>query len=138
MKDLQELKQEVADKRNALLTINEELTTLKNNVRESRELLEKSDYKRHKNIEYLAVGLELPYSWEEIHEESQKLRDMINEDESKIPPLTEHYNSLKDELKAAISAYRSALDSLNNEDKVEITEEPQDESEVWEFERTNN
>ncbi|MDO4495898.1 MAG: hypothetical protein Q4B62_08945 [Clostridiaceae bacterium] len=138
MKDLQELKQEIVDKRKALSSINKELIALKNKISESRELLDKSDYKRFKNVEYLAVGLELPYSWEEIHKESQKLRDIINENEAKIQPLTEHYNSLQDELQAAISSYRSALDSLNNDSEEKITEESPDEGEVWEFERANN
>lgn len=44
-----------------------------------KKQLDDNDYKRHKNIEFSEVGKPLPYSWAEIHAESQPIRDKINE-----------------------------------------------------------
>lgn len=44
-----------------------------------KKRLDDNDYKRHKNIEFAEVGKPLPYSWEDIHAESQPIRDKINE-----------------------------------------------------------
>lgn len=40
--------------------------------------LQQSDYKVRKCMEYSLLGLELPYDINQIHEESQVLRDEIN------------------------------------------------------------
>ena len=42
------------------------------------------DYKTIKNTQYERMGLELPYSWEEIYNESEAIRVQIREKEDEI------------------------------------------------------
>ncbi len=44
------------------------------------------DYMNSKNQEYEALGLELPYTWEEIHAAKQPIRDEINRLQELITP----------------------------------------------------
>ena len=46
--------------------------------------LQSSDYKVIKCAEAMAVGVEMPYNVESLHNERQALRDKINELESEV------------------------------------------------------
>ena len=46
--------------------------------------LQESDYKVIKCAEAMAVGVEMPYNVESLHNERQALRDKINELESEV------------------------------------------------------
>ena len=51
--------------------------------------LQESDYKVIKCAEAMAVGAEMPYDVESLHNERQALRDKINELESEVGDVTE-------------------------------------------------
>ena len=51
--------------------------------------LQESDYKVTKIAEAMAVGVEMPYDVESLHNERQALRDKINELESEVGDVTE-------------------------------------------------
>ena len=133
METLQTLEKASLDAFAAVQACNKEIGELRTAVSNARKALEESDYKRHKNAEYTAVGLELPYSWEEIHAESQAHRDIINENEPKIEPLIEKRKTLIEEMQAARIAYTERLKLLNlppyQKKETEI-----DEGETWSFE----
>lgn len=146
METLQLLEQMLIEKREALKAANIEMSAARTAVANARDSLAASDYKRHKNAEYSAVGLELPYSWEEIHKESQALRDIINEKEPEIPVLREKISVLKSEVKAAQEAYWARVKLLkkplegieNTTDETPVEEASEKESEVWAFETAGN
>ena len=124
----------------AIRDCNKKISAARNAVAKARAALEASDYKRHKNAEYAAVGLELPYSWEEIHAESQVHRDTINEFEPKIKPLEENREILKEEYRVARAAYVERLKELNlppYEKKAEEGNDKKDDGkgETWVFEQ---
>jgi hypothetical protein len=49
-----------------------------------KEELTNIDYKTIKNTQYERMGKELPYSWEEIYNESEAIRIQIREKEQEI------------------------------------------------------
>jgi len=133
METLQTLEKRTLDTLAAIQACNKEIGEARTAVGKARKALEESDYKRHKNAEYTAVGLELPYSWEEIHAESQAHRDVINEYEPKIEPLEEQRKTLIAEHRAARLAYIERLKMLNLP-PYQKKETETDEGETWAFE----
>lgn len=60
----------------------EELT--RQEIQRLKNKLETTDYKIIKCSEYQLVGLDLPYDLQELHEERQAIRDIINELEQQL------------------------------------------------------
>lgn len=73
------LNEQVVDDKGVLLS---EIERLKSELQES-------DYKVIKCAEAMAVGVEMPYDVESLHNERQALRDKINELESEVGDVTE-------------------------------------------------
>lgn len=142
MESLIAIEQTLLEKREALKALNESLKIARNAVANARSTLEANDYKRHKNVEYTAMGLELPYSWEEIHNESQALRDIINENEPKRNALLEEANKLSKEILSLQKEYKERKSILQNplEDIVDDSGDAAGtvEGEVWAFETAGN
>lgn len=63
---------------------NVHISVLSKEVEELKEFLTNIDYKTIKNTQYERMGLELPYSWEEIYNESEAIRVQIREKEQEI------------------------------------------------------
>lgn len=137
METLQTLEKASLDALAAVQACNKEIGEVKKAISDARGALEASDYKRHKNAEYAAVGLELPYSWEGIHAEAQAHRDIINENEPKIEPLIKKREALKEELKSARAAYTERLKLLNLP-PYQKEETESDDGETWSFETTGS
>lgn len=146
MESLIAIEQALLEKRETLKSLSASLREARTAVANARSTLEANDYKRHKNIEYTAMGLELPYPWEEIHSVSQALRDIINENEPKRNVLLEEVNTLSEEIRSLQKEYRERKNILQNplEDILEdIVDDSGDaseteEGEVWAFETTGN
>ena len=63
---------------------NVHISILSKEVEVLKEALANIDYKTIKNTQYERMGKELPYSWEEIYNESEGLRVQIREKEQEI------------------------------------------------------
>ena len=60
------------------------IETIQNEIDDLKLQLEASDYKVIKCYEYGMVGLESPYDVQELHEQRQAIRDIINEKEAEL------------------------------------------------------
>ncbi len=142
METLLTLEQTLLEKRERLKTVNKSLAEVRNAVSNARNTLNANDYKRHKNVEYAAMGLDLPYSWEDIHRESQALRDIINENEPKYQALFEESKTLREEILILQKEYR-ARENILKHPLEDIVDEPDEEDTaekgvVWSFETAGN
>jgi hypothetical protein len=63
---------------------NIEVAIIAKDVESLKQQLSDIDYKTIKNTQYERMGLELPYSWEEIYNESEAIRVQIREKEDEI------------------------------------------------------
>lgn len=63
---------------------NIEVAIIAKDIESLKENLKNIDYKTIKNTQYERMGLELPYSWEEIYNESEAIRVQIREKEDEI------------------------------------------------------
>ena len=132
METLQAIEQTLLEKTEARKLAIENLRISRNAVSEARETLAANDYKRHKNIEYAAVGLELPYPWEDIHRKSQELRDIINEHEPKRDSSLAEINALNVEIRDLQRQYAERKIIL--EKPPEDVQDETDEGVIWSFE----
>ena len=62
----------------------ERVEAIYNEIDELKAQLESSDYMIIKCYEYSMVGLEMPYDVEQLHEQRQAIRDVINEKETEL------------------------------------------------------
>ena len=63
---------------------NVHISVLSKEIEELKTVLTSIDYKTIKNTQYERMGKELPYSWEEIYNESEAIRVQIREKEQEI------------------------------------------------------
>lgn len=68
----------------AELAEKERIEAIQNEIDELKAQLESTDYKVIKCYEYGMVGLEFPYDVQELHEQRQAIRDIINEKEAEL------------------------------------------------------
>lgn len=68
----------------AELAEKERIEAIQNEIDELKAQLESTDYKVIKCYEYGMVGLESPYDVQELHEQRQAIRDIINEKEAEL------------------------------------------------------
>ena len=99
MSALKELEKNLYRKREEVKLVNARFSELNKAVSSARATLSANDYKRHKNVEYEAMVLSLPYSWEAIHNESQELRNIINDNEPEFFALEEKRTKLLAEIR---------------------------------------
>ena len=99
MSALKELEKNLYRKREEVKLVNARFSELNKAVSSARATLSANDYKRHKNVEYEAMVLSLPYSWEAIHNESQELRNIINDNEPECFALEEKRTKLLAEIR---------------------------------------
>lgn len=62
----------------------ERISNINNEISELKAKLDASDYKIIKCFECSMVGLEMPYDVEQLHEQRQAIRDIINEKENEL------------------------------------------------------
>ena len=140
MSILKELEQNLSKKREEFKLVNARFSELDKAVSSARATLSANDYKRHKNVEYEAMGLTLPYSWEDIHNESQKLRDIINNNEPECDVLKETRSKILVEIRdlqielGKKRAEQSATSEVPESKPAESTKKEM----VWAFETTGN
>lgn len=60
------------------------VAVLSREIEDLKKTFADSDYKTIKNTQYERMGKELPYSWEEIYNESETIRVQIREKEQEI------------------------------------------------------
>lgn len=137
METLQTIEQALAEKRARLKLVNSQLGEARTAVSNARSTLNANDYKRHKNVEYGEMGLDLPYSWNEIHSESQALRDIINENEPKCESLSEERIGLAKEIRELLKL-RAEKRATQNEEPALKEESTTEKGTVWAFETTGN
>jgi len=133
METLLILEQTLLEKRERLKTVNKSLAEVRNAVSNARNTLNANDYKRHKNVEYAEMGLDLPYSWEDIHRESQALRDIINENEPKCESLSDERIGLAKEIRELVRL-RAEKRAVQNEEPAPKEESTTEKGTVWAFE----
>lgn len=66
------------------ISIDEQQANIHMEIEHLKSELQESDYKMIKCVEAMAVGIEMPYDVESLHNERQALRDKINELESEV------------------------------------------------------
>lgn len=66
---------------------NAHVAMLAREIEELKEILASLDYKTIKNTQYERMGKELPYSWEDLYNESEAIRVQIREKENEISNL---------------------------------------------------
>ena len=66
------------------ISIDEKQENIHMEIEHLKSELQESDYKVIKCAEAMAVGIEMPYDVESLHNERQALRDKINELESEV------------------------------------------------------
>ena len=66
------------------ISIDEQQENIYMEIEHLKSKLQESDYKVIKCAEAMAVGAEMPYDVESLHNERQALRDKINELESEV------------------------------------------------------
>ena len=66
------------------ISIDEQQANIQMEIKRLKSELQESDYKVIKCAEAIAVGAEMPYDMESLHNERQALRDKINELESEV------------------------------------------------------
>ena len=67
--------------------VNIEVAITAKDVEALKQQLNDIDYKTIKNTQYERMGLELPYSWEDLYNESEAIRVQIREKEDEISNL---------------------------------------------------
>ena len=66
------------------ISIDEQQANIHMEIERLKSELQESDYKVIKCVEAMAVGVDMPYDVESLHNERQALRDKINELESEV------------------------------------------------------
>ena len=62
--------------------VNVHVAVLSKEIEDLQKTFASTDYKTIKNSQYEKMGLELPYSWEEIYAEAEEIRVKIREKET--------------------------------------------------------
>lgn len=57
---------------------------LSTEIEELKQQFDDTDYKTAKNVQYQALGKELPYSWEDIFTQAEAVRSQINQKETEL------------------------------------------------------
>lgn len=57
---------------------------LSKEIEELKKQFEDTDYKTTKNLQYEKMGIELPYSWDEIYKNAEEVRNQIREKEKEL------------------------------------------------------
>ena len=68
-------------------SVNLAIAQYSHEIDELKKGFESTDYRTLKNIQAERLSLDLPYSWEEIHEEAEAIRLKIRDRENKIETL---------------------------------------------------
>ena len=63
---------------------NLQVSKLSQEIEALKTQFEETDYKTTKMIQYENMGLELPYSWEDIYREAEEIRIQIREREKEL------------------------------------------------------
>lgn len=63
---------------------NLQVSKLSQEIEALKTSFEETDYKTTKMIQYENMGLELPYSWEDIYREAEEIRVQIREREKEL------------------------------------------------------
>lgn len=64
--------------------VNLHVAVLSKEIEDLQKQFEDTDYKTTKNLQYERMGLELPYSWDEIYKSAEAIRVQIREREEEI------------------------------------------------------
>lgn len=67
--------------------VNAHIAKLSQEIEELQKQFDDTDYKTTKNLQYEKMGLKLPYTWDDIYEKAEAIRESIRAKETEIANL---------------------------------------------------
>lgn len=86
---------------------NTHVAVLSKEIEDLQKTFASPDYKTIKNAQYEKMGLELPYSWEEIYTEAEEIRIKIREKEAQIENLLKITSATTEDTEASVEVKES-------------------------------